>query len=65
VIGFQLLLRESAAPERPAAGCRWSWISALSRLSLGMNLSNLFVFHFIAGFYLQEPSHGKGLGFGA
>ncbi|CAE7946655.1 unnamed protein product, partial [Symbiodinium sp. KB8] len=55
VIGFQLLLRESAAPERPAAGCRWSWISALSRLSLGMNLSNLFVFHFIAGFYLQEP----------
>eukprot|EP00439_Symbiodinium_sp_Y106_P016892 s3306_g2.t1 len=55
VIGFQLLLRESAARERPAAGCRWSWISALARLSLGMNLSNLFVFHFIAGFYLQEP----------
>ena len=27
-----------------------------ARLSLGMNLSNLFVFHFIAGFYLQEPS---------
>lgn len=48
VLGFLLLLR-------PSRRCPGSCIRLLSRLSLGVNVSNLFVFHFIGGSLLDEP----------
>ncbi|CAE7216433.1 unnamed protein product, partial [Symbiodinium pilosum] len=54
VLGFRLLLADSSSQQqvkkRP-----WSWVSFLASLCPGMNLSNLFIFHFLAGFYLDEP----------
>ncbi|CAJ1388945.1 unnamed protein product [Effrenium voratum] len=47
VLGLLLLLRRD--------GSTWPWTSRLSQLSLGINLSNLFVFHFLGGFLLEEP----------
>eukprot|EP00435_Cladocopium_sp_Y103_P020269 s2199_g4.t3 len=52
VLGFLLLLRPPGCGNRLWPG---SCIRLLSRLSLGVNVSNLFVFHFIGGSLLDEP----------